>query len=76
MHTLTISLQGAANDTTSAEFSDAEALPVYVKLKEALLGAKAPRKATRKETIAPSALDPTGNGDQARGLAADAETDR
>ena len=30
MHTLTISIQGAANDSTSVELPDVQALPVYV----------------------------------------------
>jgi len=34
MHTLTISIQGAANDSTSVELPDDQALPIYVKLKE------------------------------------------
>lgn len=78
MHTLTISLQGAANDSTSVELSDADALPAYVKLKEVLLAAKAPRKTSRKESPSATAgpSDTSGNGDLPRSLAADVEADR
>ncbi|MEO6324101.1 MAG: hypothetical protein ABIT01_07075 [Thermoanaerobaculia bacterium] len=78
MHTLTISLQGVANDTTNIELGDADALPVYVKLKEVLLAAKAPRKASKKDAAAPApgASNPSANGDQTRALSADADTGR
>ena len=49
MHTLTISIQGAANDSTSVELPDDQALPVYVKLKEVVAGTRV-RRATRKES--------------------------
>lgn len=50
MHTVTISLQGAANDSASIELGDAEALPVYVKLKEVLTGGRPARRGGRRET--------------------------
>ena len=61
MHTLTISIQGAANDTTSVELPDDQALPVYVKLKEVVAGTRATKRATRKESGTPSA--DASNGD-------------
>ena len=50
MHTLTVSIQGAANDSTSVELPDDQALPVYVKLKEVLAGTRAARRATAPAT--------------------------
>ena len=50
MHTLTVSIQGAANDSTRVELPDDQALPVYVKLKEVLAGTRAARRATRKDS--------------------------
>ena len=55
MHTLTISIQGAANDSTSVELPDDQALPVYVKLKEVVAGTRTARRATRKDGGAGSA---------------------
>lgn len=49
MHTLTISIQGAANDSTSVELPDDQALPVYVKLKEVVAGTRAARRSSRRE---------------------------
>ncbi|CAG1000695.1 hypothetical protein GPROT1_03851 [Gammaproteobacteria bacterium] len=49
MHTLTVSIQGAANDSTSVELPDDQALPVYVKLKEIVAGTRV-RRAARKES--------------------------
>ena len=62
MHTLTVSIQGAANDSTSVELPDDRAPPVYVKLKEVLAGTRATRQSSRRET-----------GAAADGSAADAE---
>ncbi len=50
MHTLTISIQGAASDSSSAELPDDQALPVYVKLKEVLGGNRTPKRTGRKES--------------------------
>jgi hypothetical protein len=50
MHTLTISIQGAANDSTSVELPDDQALPVYVKLREVVAGTRAARRSTRKDS--------------------------
>lgn len=36
MHTISISLQGAANDSVAIEVADSDALPIYVKLKEVI----------------------------------------
>ena len=55
MHTLTISIQGAANDSTSVELPDDQALPVYVKLKEVLAGTRSARRATRKDSSSAAA---------------------
>ncbi len=52
MHTLTISIQGAANDSTSVELPDDQALPVYVKLKEVVAGTRAARRSSRREAAA------------------------
>ncbi|HQR45278.1 MAG TPA: hypothetical protein PLB02_10040 [Thermoanaerobaculia bacterium] len=65
MHTLTISIQGAANDSTSVELPDDQALPVYVKLKEVVAGTRAARRSSRRETGAASeggAADAGKNG--------------
>ena len=65
MHTVTISLQGAANDSASIELGDAEALPVYVKLKEVVAGTRAARRSSRREAGAAadgSAADAGKNG--------------
>ena len=72
MHTLTVSIQGAANDSTSVELPDDQALPVYVKLKEVLAGTRAARRATRKDSG--SAADGQ-NGDAGRNGTADTSTD-
>jgi hypothetical protein len=55
MHTLTISIQGAANDSTSVELPDDQALPIYVKLKEVVAGTRAARRSNRKDGGAVSA---------------------
>ena len=50
MHTITISLQGPVSASERVDLSDAEALPLYVKLKETLLAgeeAKRPPRRTR-----------------------------
>ena len=73
MHTLTISIQGAANDSTSVELPDDQALPVYVKLKEVLAGTRAARRATRKESG--SAAADGQNGDTGRNGIGDSSTD-
>ena len=70
MHTLTISLQGAANDSTSVELPDDQALPVYVKLKDVIAGTKSPRRANRKDGGGASA-DPL-NGDTPKSGSIDA----
>ena len=63
MHTLTISIQGAANDSTSVELPDDQALPVYVKLKEVVAGTRAARRSSRREAAADgSAADAGKNG--------------
>ena len=62
MHTLTISIQGAANDSTSVELPDDQALPIYVKLKEVVAGTRAARRATRKESGSSAADGPNGDG--------------
>ncbi|MBK8596178.1 MAG: hypothetical protein IPN83_11450 [Holophagales bacterium] len=49
MHAITVSIQGAANNSTSVELPDDQALPVYVKLKEVVAGTRV-RQATRKES--------------------------
>ena len=73
MHTLTISIQGAANDSTSVELPDDQALPVYVKLKEVLAGTRAARRATRKDSS--SAAADGQNGDAGKKGTADSSTD-
>lgn len=73
MHTLTISIQGAANDSTSVELADDQALPVYVKLKEVIAGTKPTRRATRKDGSS-SSVDGS-NGDAPRTGATDANPD-
>lgn len=73
MHTLTISIQGAANDSTSVELPDDQALPVYVKLKEVIAGTKPPRRATRRDGSAGSADGP--NGDTPKAGVTDANPD-
>ena len=73
MHTLTVSIQGAANDSTSVELPDDQALPVYVKLKEVLAGTRAARRATRKESGATTADGQAG--DAGRNGTADTSTD-
>ena len=61
MHTLTISIQGAANDSTSVELPDDQALPIYVKLKEVVAGTRAARRATRKGSGGGSPDAPNGD---------------
>jgi hypothetical protein len=61
MHTLTISIQGAANDSASVELPDDQALPVYVKLREVVAGTRAARRSTRKDTGGASADAPNGD---------------
>jgi hypothetical protein len=61
MHTLTISIQGAANDSTSVELPDDQALPIYVKLKEVVAGTRAARRSNRKDGGAVSADGPNGD---------------
>jgi hypothetical protein len=70
MHTLTISIQGAVNDSTSIELPDDQALPVYVKLKDVIVGTKSPKRATRKD----GGITPTDapNGDAPKPGSADA----
>ena len=74
MHTLTISIQGAANDSTSVELPDDQALPIYVKLKEVVAGTRAARRATRKDSGSAAADGQTGdagkngNGDSSADL--------
>lgn len=73
MHTLTISIQGAANDSTSVELPDDQALPVYVKLKEVLAGTRAARRATRKDSG--STASDSQNGDAGRNGTGDSSAD-
>ncbi len=73
MHTLTISILGAANDSTSVELPDDQALPVYVKLKEVLAGTRAGRRATRKDSG--STASDSQNADAGRNGTADTSTD-
>ena len=73
MHTLTVSIQGAANDSTSVELPDDQALPVYVKLKEVLAGTRAARRATRKDSG--STASDSQNGDAGRNGTADSSAD-
>ena len=73
MHTITISIQGAANDSTSVELPDDQALPVYVKLKEVLAGTRAARRANRKDSG--TAAADGQNGDTGRNGTADPSTD-
>jgi len=72
MHTISISIQGAANDSTSVELPDDQALPVYVKLKEVVAGTRSARRATRKDGA--TAADGPG-GDAGRNGTADTSTD-
>lgn len=60
MHTISVTLQGAANDSASIELPDGEALPVYVKLKELLSAARVPRRTPRKEVSSASPAPPEG----------------
>ncbi len=64
MHTLTISIQGAASDSASAELPDDQALPVYVKLKEIIGGSKAPKRTGRKESGSSASDGPNGEGNK------------
>ena len=73
MHAITVSIQGAANDSTSVELPDDQALPVYVKLKEVLAGTRSARRATRKDSS--SAAADGQNGDTGRNGTADTSTD-
>jgi len=73
MHTLTISIQGAANDSTSVELPDDQALPVYVKLKEVLAGTRTARRANRKDSG--STATDGQNGDAGRNATADLPAD-
>lgn len=61
MHTLTISIQGAANDSTSVELPDDQALPAYVKLREVVAGTRAGRRASRKDAGATTADGQNGD---------------
>lgn len=72
MHTLTVSIQGAANDSTSVELPDDQALPVYVKLKEVVAGTRV-RRANRKDSG--TAAADGQNGDTGRNGTADPSTD-
>jgi len=76
MHTLTISIQGAANDSTSVELPDDQALPVYVKLKEVVAGTKPPRRTTRKDGGGSSADGPNGDSQRAGVSDTNPDTDR
>jgi hypothetical protein len=70
MHTLTISIQSAANDSTSVELPDDQALPIYVKLKEVVAGTRAARRSNRKDAGGTPADGP--NGDPPKAGTADA----
>jgi hypothetical protein len=72
LHTLTISIQGAANDSTSVELPDDQALPVYVKLKEIVAGTRAARRSSRRET---GAAADGGAADAGKNGAADLPAD-
>lgn len=70
MHTLTISIQGAANDSTSVELPDDLALPIYVKLKDVVAGTRAVRRSNRKDAGGGSPDSP--NGDTPKANSSDA----
>jgi hypothetical protein len=76
MHTLTISIQGAANDSTSVELPDDQALPVYVKLREVVAGSRAARRAPRKDGGAASTDAPNGETSKVGPADANADLDR
>lgn len=65
MHQVSVTIKGEANDSATVELSDAEALPVYVQLKQFLAGAKVRRKPSRKDLTRQPAEGASG-GDEKR----------
>jgi len=48
LHTVTVSIQGSVNVAESVEVDDAEALPLFIRLKAVLESAEAPKPLRRR----------------------------